>query len=187
MFDQGLVLYGMAGWARWYVASLIMARLGSEMFESKIFEEAKMVYQWKKASCIKADANIAGAMCEQLEQTVGLTAKNLLDANRAEDSPLHNEFEWDDSKAAEQYREQQARHIINSLCVCSEENNQEPVRAFFTINQPIYESLPIILQSTEKHTSLLDLALRELKAFKSKYNMLSQLKCVMEAIDECIQ
>lgn len=144
-----------------------------------------MVYQWKKASHIKTDANIAGQMCEQLEKTVGLTAKNLLDANRPENAPLHGEFEWDDSKAAEQYRESQARHIINCLCIMPEQADQEPVRAFFTISQPTYESLPVILQSTEKHGGLLDLALRELNAFKAKYNTLSQLKPVFEAIDKC--
>lgn len=144
-----------------------------------------MVYQWKKASYIKADANVAGQMCEQLEQTVGLTAKSLLDANRPKEAPLHGEFEWDDSKAAEQYREQQARHIINCLCVKPERSDQEPVRAFFTISQPSYESISVILQSAEKHSSLLDLALKELNAFKAKYNTLTQLEPVFEAIDKC--
>ena len=144
-----------------------------------------MVYQWKKASYIKADANVAGQMCEQLEQTVGLTAKSLLDANRPKEAPLHGEFEWDDSKAAEQYREQQARHIINCLCVKPEKSDQEPVRAFFTISQPSYESISVILQSVEKHSSLLDLALKELNAFKAKYNTLTQLEPVFEAIDKC--
>ena len=46
-----------------------------------------MVYGWKTASYIKADANIAGKQCEELEKTVGLTAKNLLDANRDESAP----------------------------------------------------------------------------------------------------
>lgn len=144
-----------------------------------------MVYQWKKASYIKADANVAGQMCEQLEQTVGLTAKSLLDANRPKEAPLHGEFEWDDSKAAEQYREQQARHIINCLCVKPERSDQEPVRAFFTISQPSYENISVILQSAEKHSSLLDLALKELNAFKAKYNTLAQLEPVFEAIDKC--
>lgn len=144
-----------------------------------------MVYQWKKASYIKADANVAGHMCEQLEQTVGLTAKSLLDANRPKEAPLHGEFEWDDSKAAEQYREQQARHIINCLCVKPERSDQEPVRAFFTISQPSYENISVILQSAEKHSSLLDLALKELNAFKAKYNTLTQLEPVFEAIDKC--
>lgn len=143
-----------------------------------------MVYEWKKASYIKADANLAGQMCEHLERTVGLTAKTLLDANRPEDAPLHSEFEWDDSKAAEQYRESQARHIIHCLCIKRTEETSEPVRAFFAVSQPSYESLSVILQSKEKHESLLEMALKELKSFQAKYHALKQLEPVFEAIEK---
>lgn len=143
-----------------------------------------MVYQWKKASYIKADANVAGQMCEQLEKTVGLTAKNLLDANRDESAPLHSEFEWDDSIAAESFRESQARHIINCLCIKQTEDKAEPVRAFFAVSQPSYESLSVILQSKEKHESLLEMALKELRSFQAKYHALKQLEPVFEAIEK---
>ena len=53
----------------------------------------------------------------------------------------------------------------------------------FAISKPSYESISVILQSTEKHTNLLDLALRELKAFQAKYSTLSQLEPVFEAIN----
>lgn len=45
-----------------------------------------MVYEWKEAAQIKADAQKAGEMLENLEKTVGLTPKNLVEANRWEDS-----------------------------------------------------------------------------------------------------
>lgn len=60
-----------------------------------------MVYEWKEAAQIKADAQKAGEMLENLEKTVGITPKNLVEANRDESAPLHNEFEWNDTKAAE--------------------------------------------------------------------------------------
>lgn len=63
-----------------------------------------MVYEWKEAAQIKADAQKAGEMLENLEKTVGITPKNLVEANRDESAPLHNEFEWNDTKAAEKYR-----------------------------------------------------------------------------------
>ena len=34
-----------------------------------------MVYEWKTASYIKVDANVAGKQCEVLEKTGGLTPK----------------------------------------------------------------------------------------------------------------
>ena len=140
-----------------------------------------MNYEFKKGSYIKADANAAGAMCEQLEKTVGLTPKNFLDANRAEDAPLHGCFEWNDGAAAELYREQQARHIINCLCIKSEEPKAEPIRAFFNIEKTVYESTVAIIRHEDKRAALLNQALRELQAFERKYNTLCELEPIFEA------
>lgn len=145
-----------------------------------------MVYQWKTASCIKVDPNIAGKQCEILEQTVGLTPINLLNANRNENAPLHNEFEWNDEVAAEEYRISQARHIINCLCIKPEITNKEqiPVRAFLkTTTAEPYNSLSVILENEDKTTEMLKRALNELKAFKAKYATLSKLKPIFDVID----
>lgn len=137
-----------------------------------------MVYQWKSASRIKADAQAAGAVFEQLEQTVGLTPKTLLDESRPEDAPLHGEFEWDDSKAAEAYRETQASFLIRMLCVAPEnelEEVKQPVRAFFkTQTASQYESVFTICAAPEKRTALFDVAKKELDAFVAKYSMLEE-------------
>ena len=150
-----------------------------------------MVYEWKTASYIKVDANVAGKQCEVLEKTVGLTPKNLLDANRDENAPLHSEFEWNDGIAAEKYRENQARHIIACLCVRTETTSgeqSEPVRAFLkTVPESEYQSLNVILQSADSYVAMLSMALRELEVFRKKYKMLSELKPlfdVMEGIEE---
>lgn len=145
-----------------------------------------MVYQWKGAACIKADAQQAGQVCEQLEQTGGLTAKRLLDASRPEDAPLHDEFEWNDSEAAEKYREQQARHIINSLTIVVEE---KPVtRAFVNIRVagPAYESINVIVQQQDKYAALLDQCKKELQAFLKKYNSIKELAPVADAAKKLI-
>lgn len=147
-----------------------------------------MVYEWKTASYIKADANVAGKQCEELEKTVGLTAKNLLDANRDENAPLHNEFEWRDDIAAEKYRENQAQHIIACLCVRAETTSggqSEPVRAFLkTTPESEYQSLNVILQSADSHVAMLSMALRELEVFRKKYKMLSELKPLFDVLEE---
>ena len=147
-----------------------------------------MVYEWKTASYIKADANVAGRQCEELEKTGGLTPKRLLDANRDENAPLHNEFEWRDDIAAEKYREKQARHIIACLCVRTETTNgkqSEPVRAFLKITpESEYQSLNVILQSADSHSAMLAAARRELKAFQNKYKMLSELKPLFDVMKD---
>lgn len=143
-----------------------------------------MVYQWNPASRIKADANKAGQVFEELQRTVGLTAKTLLDASRPEEAPLHNEFEWDDAKAAEAYRETQSLYIIRSLCVVPEGERKDLVRAVFIVNNESgYEGLNIIMENADKRTALLVVALRELQAFRKKYNTLKELDKVFTAID----
>lgn len=142
------------------------------------------MYEFKHGSRIQADANAAGAMCEQLEQTVGLTPKTLLDANRAEDAPLHSCFEWNDGAAAEKYREDQARHIINCLCIKTETPEQTPVRAFFNIQKMVYESTAVIIRQENKYAQLLDMAIRELAAFQQKYKTLTELQTVFDAIEQ---
>ena len=95
----------------------------------------------RAASRVKADPNAAAAQFEQLEQTVGLTQQTVLDANRPADAPLHNEFEWDDTEAAEKYRLHQAGHLIRSLVIvpeCEEPQSDKAekpvqVRAYFPI------------------------------------------------------
>lgn len=143
-----------------------------------------MVYQWKKGSYINADPEVAGKMCEELEKSGELTAQKLLQANKPVDAPLHDEFEWDDSVAAESYRLEQARHIINCL-VTVKENSAEPVRAFFNIvrQSPNYQHIETILRSSDTTELLLKTALSELVAFQRKYSQLKELAPVFVAID----
>lgn len=143
-------------------------------------------YKWKTASYIKADAEKAGKMCEELERTGGLTAERLVEANKPEDAPLHNEFEWNDEKAAGEWRKQQARHIINNLVIVSEELNSEPVRAWFAIerSEPVYESVTAIIQNEDKYAALLSMAKKELAAFQRKYSQLTELKPIFDMINE---
>lgn len=142
-----------------------------------------MVYQWKPCSHIRADANTAGIVMEELAKCGRLTAKNLLDESRPEGAPLHNEFEWDDATAAEEYRTSQARHIISCITVTNEESGVE-TRAFFNVSlcEPTYHPIETLLQSADGKDALFKTALKELAAFQRKYASLSQLETIFEEI-----
>ena len=146
-------------------------------------------YQWKAGSRIRADAQASAEQFEQLASTPqGLTAQTLLDASRPESAPLHDENEWCDEKAANEWRLHQSRHFINSLVLIREVSNESaPVasRAFCIANEASkYEPILKIMQDTQKRASLLSAALHELKAFKQKYRQLSELRTVFEAAEE---
>ena len=143
-------------------------------------------YQWKNGSRIRVSAQAAGEMCEELAGQGRLTAQELLDRNRAEDAPLHKAFEWDDGKAAEEYRLSQARHIIACLVVKPEKKTDVPVRCFFNIDrrESHYRSIGAILEDTDSTELLLQTALGELAAFQRKYAILEKLTPVFGAIEQ---
>lgn len=58
------------------------------------------------------------AAIKALEDRAGrVTAEDLVAAARDRKHPLHGDFEWDDHKAAHQYRLNQARQLISSVRV----------------------------------------------------------------------
>lgn len=144
-------------------------------------------YKWKSGSYIRASAQDAGEMCEKLAAEGRLTAKALLDANRPKEAPLHKAFEWNDRKAAEQYRLHQARHIISCIVRVDEETGKpEQVRAYFTLERkdPQYYSTEVILADEDKSALLEKSALSELSAFQKKYMAIrAKLEPVYEAIE----
>ena len=143
-----------------------------------------MVFEWKPGSRFKVDANTAGAVCEQLEAAGNLTAKSLLDVSRPQDAPLHSEFEWNDSVAAERYREDQARNIIRHLVVRLDNKPDEPVRGFFRIKHSEHQSytnVTTILMHRELRADLIQQALEEMAAFERKYGTLAELAMIFEA------
>lgn len=145
-----------------------------------------MVFEFKQAARIKVDAQIAGELCLRLQETGGLTPKRLLDASRDESSPLHNEFEWDDSIAAENYREQQANYIIRHLVIKAEDGARPPVRAFISIanEERNYQSIEVVLRTPCLREQMLCNAKSEMLAFISKYKTLEELTKVFEVMEE---
>lgn len=123
------------------------------------------------------------------------TAKDLVDASRADDAPLHRLFEWDDSIAAERFREDQARTIIRHIATIEEPEDMEEmdrrpviVRSFFHIDDTTsdYEPTTVILQNPDKKMMLLSMARREMEQFKAKYAALTELTGVFDAIDKVL-
>ena len=146
-----------------------------------------MVFSWKEGSRHKVDPNIAGTVCAEMEAAGTLTADNLVEVSKPKNAPLHSEFEWNNTKAAEEWRKHQARNIINSLVIVTEpEEPAQGVRAFFKIEarEQHYESVVTIVQREDKYEALKATALRELIAIQRKYQQIAELGKVFAAIDE---
>ena len=146
-----------------------------------------MTYQWKTASCIKADAQAAGEVCEELEASGGLTPKRLVEASRPPEAPLHDEFEWNDREAAEKYREHQAGHIIRCLTIAPKGPEETPIRAYFPVTERNqYTHIVKITSNEDMQQAMLERALRELTAYRAKYATLKELKPVFRAASQVL-
>lgn len=181
---SGMVRLGMVWQARYGLmwsckAVLGKARCGTAGLESQKSKGVMfMVYEWKDLASvrnIKADAQVAGEVCEELEREGRLTPENLVEVSKDENAPLHNEFEWNDATAANKYRRSQAQFIIQMLVVKSSDDEEEekkpPVRAFFAIDRErrSYESVVSILESKDKTATLREQVVKELACFYGKY------------------
>ena len=147
---------------------------------------------WKTGYSPKnVSAQTAYDVISGLQEKGKREASDLVDASRPEDAPLHPLFEWNDSVAAEKYREDQARCIIRHVCIIQDEDEEEaqPIRAFFQIDSESndYEPTIVIMNDEEKYERLLEIAKRELKAFENKYHQLVELKNVFNAIDKLFE
>jgi hypothetical protein len=83
-----------------------------------------------------------------------LTAPILLDEARKKSHPLHNCFEWNDSKAAEQFRLQQARSLIKSIEVHYEEEGEALERRVyhFTMREDVKQYAPAEIIMMDKNS-----------------------------------
>lgn len=150
-----------------------------------------MVYQfkWKPGSRIRINSQRAGERITSLKERLGgvIAPRDLVRDARSINSPLHSAFEWNNSKAAEQYREQQAGHMLRCLvteCVDRRRPNKPiaVVRAFVNVRPPgtaagdrSYRPLIDVLDDEELRHELIQTAAAEFKAWRARYSELQEL------------
>lgn len=140
---------------------------------------------WKSGSRYSADAQKVAEEIYSIGESA--TTAQILDKARDEKSELHKCFEWNDTKAAESWRMQQARRLVCNLVIKEERKSEQgpEVRLFFkTDANEGYKPTVLIMQDKDEYQKLLQNALAELNAFQRKYRSLSELETVFTAIDE---
>lgn len=132
----------------------------------------------------KADAQKVADEISAIGEDV--TPRQIVDRARDSETELHKCFEWDDSKAADKYRLQQARSIVCNLVIKESVDKPEtiPVRVFHkTEGTSGYKPLALVVKDPDEYSKLLAQALSELRAFKLKYHSLSELSEILALID----
>lgn len=153
-----------------------------------------MRYKWVEGSHLNLNAQVVGEEIEKYRQWNGgkLSKEMIVEIAKDPSSPLHKAFEWNDTKAAEEYRLQQAGYMIRSIAVVFEHPDSEKeleVRAFVSVLQPndekaTYTSIEVAMADDALRSQVFADALKELNAWKKKYEYLKIFQRVFQAIEE---
>lgn len=149
---------------------------------------AAFTYTFKTPGLYKVSADVAGEVCEQLQNSeAGLSPATLLEASRSESAPLHGEFEWNDSEAAEKYRLHQAAGLIRNLTIVTKQNDGSRVadRAFVVTpgGESRYTALSHALSRQDLRDALLESARRDAKCYIAKYKRLTETAGITSAME----
>lgn len=155
----------------------------------------KVIYEFKKGSRINLNAE---KTYEELQIIKSNNIENMLEppevveyARNNPQSELHKGFEWNDSKAAEQYRLQQARQIIYNIRIIQVEDDVNvdvaktveyiPYTHLDTISG--YKSTIEVYKNEEDYEQLKQQAYRDLLYWSKKYNNIVEFKQIFEDIE----
>lgn len=153
-----------------------------------------MVYQWKTqaSGVIGLDAQACGEALEAVQATGPLTPPRVVEIARPDTSPLHHAFEWDDEKAAQAHREEQARYLLRSIVIVREgQEDTRPIRAFVHVSdadaegkpQSVYTDITTALRNPVLRAQVLRKAESELVAWRRRYQELEELAAVFAVVD----
>ena len=132
---------------------------------------------WKIKGIFKADAEKVHEEILSIGDTA--TPQQIVEYAKNENSELHKCFIWDDTIAAQKYRETQAREIVRSIVYIKDPvepgKPKTTIRAIVSTNEKCGSYAPIqrIVRDEDSYGRLLEAAIRELNAFRKKYAVLS--------------
>lgn len=119
-----------------------------------------------------------------------LTPRAVVDAARHPDAPLHSWFQWDDGKAAEAYRIEQARRVIRVAVVTVPSLSNKPMRQFVSVSshrhdgQGSYVAVVDLIKDRDAYEQARRDALDELLRLHARFRHIVELAPVWGAISE---
>lgn len=150
----------------------------------------KKKYEWKMPSFAKGiSPQKAAKEIDRIRKVYGaVTPEHILKASEEKDSLFHELFTWDNDLAANQYRLQQARNIINNIAVTVITDGQErEVSAYEMVSTNDlrqYKSVEDLTQTDIEQLRLL--AVKELNLWKNKLNLYTQFSKATKKLDEAV-
>lgn len=147
-----------------------------------------MKYKWKN-TCYKISAEKAGKCLDQIQKKYGkLTPDFVVQEAKNSKHPLHNCFDWNDSIAANKWRKEQARNMIQSITVFIEDRPEVPeVRAYVNVKDGTkhkYITVNDAMDNDQYREQVLQDAYNEIIGWRNKYHNLNEFSKVFVAINK---
>lgn len=142
------------------------------------------------ARLTRDQARVIGRRLKWLEEQHGTVTPELVvrDARSAA-SPLHSFFEWDNARAAGQFRITQARYLIRSieLVVRNARGQETRMRAFHSVMTDSnegrgYVALDVVASRVDYTQQIVSTAQRELQGWMERYEKYSALRRLVVAV-----
>lgn len=115
--------------------------------------------------------------------------REVVAAARDAASPLHSCFTWDDAKAAEEYRVEQARALLQVVVQWIDTgDSKRSAKVFVSLSQDRkvggYRLLLDVMSDDQLREQLLADALEELNRWQAKYREVKELASIFAAIND---
>ena len=123
-----------------------------------------------------------------------VTPEQVVQKAKSEESELHKCFTWDNTRAADLWRLKEAREVMRQLIVITRpdpeeaEEEKEPIQFRLLMKNENthssgYKQTIVMVRDEDEYKKLLDQAWNELRTFKNKYSMLTELQDILDLIN----
>jgi len=156
----------------------------------------KIKYTKSKNSAVPAsEIPVVVKVLRRLEKRDGaITPAAVVKESEPANAPLHKYFTWDNTKAAQAYREVEAQRIVRSVCIMGDDPEAEegPLRAFVNVHAAEdeesfegrgYISVVRAMQHPDYNSQVVQRAYEELVSWRKRYEALKQFGAIFQAID----
>lgn len=154
----------------------------------------ELIFNWRHHFLTHGiDVQDAEAEMKRIERKYGkLTPAILLNASRTKRALFHKCFEWRDGVAAEKYRLQQARILINNIEVTIVRKGNDKIKIpFYEVvkddrGKNKYTDVTSIINNPDNLAHIKVKAKRDLEYWKAKYEVYQELSSAIHQVDEAL-
>jgi hypothetical protein len=141
------------------------------------------------------DAQVAGEFLDDKFGDAPITAQDFVEAARPSDAPVHHLIEWNNKRAADLYRLDQARYVMRSITVVVEiAGEEEETRAYHHVTVDTdegpkegYVRQEIVWETPEARDQIIRRAIGEISAWQERYKQYQELAVVHEAVGKLLR